>query len=154
MELIRKYGYIILIIVTITVPVILRSTGTGHFMYDAKKWAEPSFSGSNIITPANISLLKGDKLIIWLGSGHQKITGITGEEISMPADSVLSKKYISVIHRNKGAVILFSNDYSVSAKVWMIMSQAGFKNIYIYSTDPDNEVLKKEFRSDSLTRPE
>jgi len=51
-------------------------------------------------------------------------------------------------------VILFSEDYSLSSKVWMILSQSGFRNIYIYTTDPGNEVLKKEFRSDSLTRPE
>jgi hypothetical protein len=55
---------------------------------------------------------------------------------------------------SRAAVILFSNDYLLSSKVWMVLSQAGFRNIYIYSADPYNEVLKKEFRPDSLTRPE
>ncbi len=154
MELIRKYGYIIFIIVAITLLVILRSSGTGHFRYDAKKWAEPSFSGSNIITKPNILKLKGDKLIIVLGDGQQAPVNIGFRTIIVSPDSILSKKYVSIMRGSRASVILFSNDYSLSSKVWMILSQAGFRNIYIYTADTDNEVLKKEFRSDSLTRPE
>jgi hypothetical protein len=143
MELIRKYGYIVLTIIIVTLLVVLRSAGTGHFRYDAKKWAGPSFSGSNIITQANISSLKGNKLLIMLGAGQQGIGGIDCKVISIPPDSILSKKHVSLIRGNKGAVILYSKDYSLSSKVWMVLSQSGFRNIYIYSTDPDYEVLKK-----------
>ena len=154
MELLRKYGYIVLIIVVVTVLVILRSTGSGHFRYDAKKWAEPSFSGSNIINQSGISTMKGEKLIIALGGGQQPSLGTDVKTISVPPDSILSKKYTSLIRGSRAAVILFSNDYSLSSKVWMVLSQAVFRNIYIYSADQDNEVLKKEFRPDTLTRPE
>jgi len=154
MELIRKYGYIVLITAVVIVLVILRSTGTSHFRYDAKKWAGPSFTGSNIITQSNISTLKGDKLIITLGAAQQVPEGIGVKTIQIPPDSILTKKYISLIRGSAASIILFSNDYSLSSKVWMVLSQAGFRNIYIYSADQDNEVLKKEFRPDSLTRPE
>ena len=154
MELIKKYAPIILIIILITVLVIIRSTGINHFRYDAKRHASPSFSGSNIVTPDKISSLKGKILIIALGNEQQPEIGIEGKVLSVPPDSILAKKYSKVIRSNEGAVILFSSDYSVSSRIWMILSQSGFRNIYIYSSGSDNEVLKKEFRSDSLTRPE
>jgi hypothetical protein len=154
MDLVKKYGYIVLIFVCVMILVILKSTGKGHFRYDAKKLAEQSVSGSNIITPESLSILKGNKLIIYLGNGIQKISGIDCKEISIRADSILTKKYTSLLSRNKGAVILCSEDYSISSKVWMILSQEGFKNIYIYSAEPGIEILKKEIRPDTLTRPE
>jgi len=39
----------------------------------------------------------------------------------------------------KGPVILYSNDISVSARVWMVLSQTGIKNIYILDTSVGNE---------------
>lgn len=154
MELIKKYVYIILIIIIIIVLIIIRSTGTNHFRYDAKRWAAPSFSGSNIVTSDKISLLKGNILIITLGNVQKPDIVAGGRLLSVPPDSILSKKYSKAIRSNDGPVILFSTDYSVSSRIWMILSQAGFRNIYIYSSDSDNEVLKKEFRSDSVSRPE
>jgi hypothetical protein len=154
MELIKKYGYIVLTVAVIIVLVILRSTGNGHFRYDAKKWAEPSFSGSNIVTESGISNLKGEKLFILLGDKQKLPDGISGKAIQIPPDSIMSGKYISVLRGTRSSVVLISDDYSVSAKIWMILSQAGLRNIYLYSGDPDHEVLKKGFRSDTLTRPE
>lgn len=154
MELIKKYAYIILITLIITVLVIIRSTGTNHFRYDAKRRAEPSFSGFNIVTSDKISVLKGDILIVSLGNEQKPNIGIAGRVLSVPPDSILAKKYSKAIRSNSGPVILFSTDFSVSSKVWMILSQAGYKNLFIYSSDSDDEALKKEIRPDSLTRPE
>jgi hypothetical protein len=154
MELIKKNIIIILIILALIVLVLFRSFGTRHFRYDAKRWAEPSFSASNIVTSDKIALLKGKILIIALGNEQKPDIGIGGKVLSVPPDSILAKKYSKAIRLNEGPVILFSTDYSVASRIWMILSQAGFRNIFIYSPVSDNEVLKKEFRSDSLTRPE
>jgi 3-mercaptopyruvate sulfurtransferase SseA len=35
------------------------------------------------------------------------------------------------IRKNKGPVILVSGDTSVSARVWMVLSETGMKNLYI-----------------------
>lgn len=154
MELIKRYIYVILIIAAVLALVIIRNTGTGHFRYDAKRRAQLSFNGSNIIIPGKLSTLKGDLLMINLAKNQKPETGSGIKMLSVPPDSVLAKKYSKIIRSNNGPVILFSDDYSVSSKVWMILSQAGFRNIFIYASDPDNEVLKREFRPDSLSRPE
>jgi hypothetical protein len=74
--------------------------------------------------------------------------------VIIPADSILSKKYSKQIRRNNGPVLLCSSELSVSARTWMILSQSGFKDVYIFSGDSDNEVLKEKFRPDTIAGPE
>jgi hypothetical protein len=154
MELIKKNIYIILIIAFVLALVVIRNTGTGHFRYDAKRWAKASYSGSNIITRDKLSALHGKLLLLTLGNEQKPRIGEGIRILPVPPDSILAKKYISEIRSNNGPVILYSADYSVSSKIWMVLSQAGFRNIFIYADSAGNEILKKEFRPDSLTRPE
>jgi 3-mercaptopyruvate sulfurtransferase SseA len=73
---------------------------------------------------------------------------------NIPADSILSKKYLNTIRKHNGPVILFSSEMAVSARIWMLLSQMGCKNIYILTNNTDNEVFKSKFRPDTVTRPE
>jgi hypothetical protein len=153
-EMLKKYIYIILVMAAVIITVILRNIGTSHFRYDAKRWAEPSIKGSNIITPAKISSLNGEVLMVCAGKDQKPAIDARIKIIEVSPDSIMEKRYTSAIRSNNGPVLLYAMDYSVSAKIWMILSQAGFRNIYIYTIDSDQEVLKKEFRPDSITRPE
>jgi len=49
---------------------------------------------------------------------------------------------------------LVSSDASVSARMWMFLSQMGIENLFILTTDRENESFKNKFRPDTLTRPE
>ncbi|MCK7537140.1 MAG: rhodanese-like domain-containing protein [Marinilabiliales bacterium] len=49
----------------------------------------------------------------------------------MNPESILEKENLKLIRKNKGPVILCSDDSSVSARVWMVLSEMGIKNIYI-----------------------
>jgi hypothetical protein len=56
--------------------------------------------------------------------------------------------------KNKGPVILVSSENTISARIWMLLSQKGLKNIFILSEEKDFEVLKNKFRTDTLSIPE
>jgi hypothetical protein len=151
MEFIKKYRVVILIVSIILVLVIIRSSGLNHFKNDAKKWAGPSLQQSNTIAIEQSGTLQGQKLIINLDKNTSLAAGIINEAHNIPPDSLLTKKYRNTILKHKGPVLLYSTEPGISARVWMILSQMGNKNIYILTDNTDNEVLKYNFRPDSLS---
>jgi len=154
MDLINKYKVIIAIVLPILILILFRTCGANNFKSDAKKWAEPSFSKSNIVSGEQIRTMSGEKLIVNLGNEVSGIIGKATEEVYISPDSVLSKKYLNKIKDHEGPVLLFSQDQALSARIWMIISQMGCKNIYILTYNTDNEVFKNEIRPDTNAGPE
>jgi hypothetical protein len=153
MNLLFKNKTVIAIAVAIIILVMLR-TFSSHFKNDAKKLAQPSFGHLAIITEEQISTLAGNILFISLDKDEKLIKKVPGEAVNIPADSVLNKKYRKVIFKHAGPVLLFAADPSVSARIWMILSQMGRYDIFILAGKPDYEIFKYKFRSDTLIRPE
>jgi hypothetical protein len=150
MELLKNYKVVITVVLIVLVLVVIRSAGVNHFKSDAKKWAEPSFRQLNAITPDQVKLLKGNKLAVNLDKDPITISGITGDLQNIAADSILSKQHLSTILNHDGPVLLLSSDPGLSARIWMVLSQMGRKNIYILTSTTDNEVLKYKFQPESL----
>jgi hypothetical protein len=150
MELIKKNKVLIPIFLILLVLILLRSSGLNHFKNDAKKWAEPSLRQSNRITPDQAGSLSGKNLIINLDKDVSLIRELTSDAQNIPADSVLSKKHVITIMKHDGPVLLFSSEPGLSARIWMILSQMGCRNIYILTNNADNEVFKYKFRPDTL----
>ncbi|MCX6254129.1 MAG: hypothetical protein NTV31_06575 [Bacteroidia bacterium] len=154
MNVINKYKVVFAIVLPILILILFRIFGTNHFKPDAKRWAEPSVTRSNTINIEQSGALSGKKLIINLDKEVSGINKMTKYAQNIPADSILSKKYLSTIRKHNGPVILFSSEMAVSARIWMLLSQMGCKNIYILTNNTDNEVFKSKFRPDTVTRPE
>lgn len=153
-KLIKRYSLAIAVVIPLVAIILIRSSSTGRFRYDANRWAEPSFSGSNIVTPETAARLKGSIVIIELDKTGIVPEGIKGEILIISPDSVMNKMQRKLISKNRGPVLIHSADHSLSAKIWMVLSQSGLKNVYILSEDPDNETGKEKFRPDSVIKPE
>jgi len=154
MNLINRYRIIIAVVLPFLILVAVRTCMTGSFKYNARKWAEPSFNSSNIISKTEIGKLSGEKLIIDLEPDINTMAGKSVAEVTIPPDSLLSRKYLKTIRDHKGPVIISSSDPALSARLWMVISQTGCRNLYILTSSNDNEVFKNEFRPDTLVRPE
>ena len=154
MNLIKKFRLIIAIVLPLLILLSIRTCSTGIFKYDAKKWAEPSFSSSNIVGISEIGKLPGEKLIIYLDKNIDKIIEKHTEEVNIRPDSIMSRKYLHKIKDHKGPVLIASSDPALSARIWMIVSQTGCRNLYIMSDSNHNEVFKNQFRPDTALRPE
>jgi hypothetical protein len=153
MNFLRKNKALIAVILTVLILILIRSLSSNHFKNNAKRWAEPSVKRSNIVNPDQADKLPGDKLIVNLTAKKpDNNPGI--KQLNVPADSILSKKYFGSIKDNQGPVFLFSEDVTISSRIWMLLSQMGCQNIYILTRDTDEEVLKHKFRPDSLAGPE
>jgi hypothetical protein len=152
MDLIKKYKVVIAVVLPIFILVLIKQFGGIHFKNDAKRWAEPSMLRSNILSGELIRTLAGEKLIINLDNENGGTDDKTKEFLSIPADSILNN--LRIIRQHDGPVLLVSSDYAISARIWMVLSQMGLRNIYILTNDADNEVFKSKFRPDTLVRPE
>lgn len=149
MDFLKENKVLIAIVVTVVILVMIRSLGTGHFKSDAKKWAEPSVLHSNIITPETAESLSGTKLIIDLEKEKSGIDLSLGKEIEIQPDAILQSENLKIIKKNNGPVLLYSADPAISSRIWMVLSQLGYRNIFILTKEADNEVLKYKLRKDS-----
>jgi hypothetical protein len=150
MEFLKNNKTVIAIVVIILILVIIRSVGVNHFRSDAKRRAEPSIAHSNTVTPEQVRNLKGSILTINLDDKMIPGEKVTGDLRNIPADSILSKKIIKSILSHKGPVLIYSAQPSLSARIWMVLSQLGCKEIYILTSETGNESPQYKFQPDSI----
>jgi hypothetical protein len=131
MKSLKQYWLVVTIFLIVLLFVLFRSFSRHDFRYDAPRWAGPSVTGSNIITEEQISAMQGEILLISLGNQTAVIDRHREKTMMLTPESVLEKGNLSVIRKNKGPVILFSDDSSVSARVWMVLSEMGKQDLYI-----------------------
>jgi hypothetical protein len=149
MEFLKESKTIIAIIVIILILVIVRAVGVNHFKSDAKRWAEPSIEHSNTVTPEQVRILKGSILTINLDNKMIPGEKVTGDLRNISADSILSKKIIKSILKHNGPVLIYSNKPALSARIWMVLSQMGCKELYILAIETGNEIPEYKFQPDS-----
>jgi hypothetical protein len=153
MKILKKPIVPLFFVLVVLVTVIIRSTGTDHFLTDARQQALPSFGHSIIISTDQVRQITGNKLFVFLDEGINMDNNyrLRGEILWIPADSLLKNENRRKILGHSGIVLLASADPAVSARIWMILSQMGRKDMFIVAADDEPEVLKYEFQPDTLT---
>jgi hypothetical protein len=154
MKILKKYLIVIIVVLPLLILILYKTFNAIGFKYDAKRWSVPSFNGSNIISTSELGSLPGSKLIINLDNGNKEEFDKSACMVDIPPDSILERKNIKAMRDHKGLLLLYSMDPALSARIWMVISQTGIRNIYILTSDRDNEIFKYKFRPDTLIRPE
>lgn len=150
MSHLRQIGIVILIVLPIAILVLIRGTAAECFKQDARKLAEPSFNHSNAMSREQLATFKSGYRIIDISDQGNQMEKLPGDSvIHLPAEIILEKTGQEVLRSNKLPVLLYSSDPAISARVWMLLSQMGYRNLYILTDEPDNEVIKYKFRPDS-----
>lgn len=130
MKFIKQYRLVVAIFLLVLFLVMLRTFSRHDFRYDAVRWAVPSVMGSNTVTEDQMPGMSGEILLVSLGNGDPVIEQPDVRRIMINPESILEKENLSLIRKNKGPVILYSEDNSVSARIWMVLSEMGIRNIY------------------------
>jgi hypothetical protein len=154
MKILKKYQIVITIVLPFLILIIIKTFNATSFKYDAKKWSVPSFNGSNIVSTSETGSLPGNRLIINLDNGNNEEFDKSAPMVEIQPSAILERKNINLMRDHKGTLLLYSGDPALSARIWMVISQTGIRNIYIMTSDKDNEIFKYKFRPDTLTRPE
>ena len=151
MKSIKEYRTLIIIVLSILIVIVVKTFAVSHFKSDSKNWAGPSFSHANVMSGEKAVKLPGKKLIISLDKSGSGLSGTDIAEMNIPADKIVSQFHS--IKSHDGPVILYSANPALNARIWMLLSQMGRKDIYILSTGTE-EALKYEFRPDTTASPE
>ena len=138
MKFLKQYRIILAVFLLVLILVLIRTISPGNFKYDAVKWAEPSATGSNIIDEAQLDAMSGKKLLIALGTETVSDSRFGNITVRMDPGSILDKPNLKLIRKNRGPVVLYSEDISEVAGIWMILSEMGIKDLYIL-TESDIE---------------
>jgi len=133
MKFLKQYRIILAVFLSVLSLVLIRTISPGNFKYDAAKWAEPSATGSNIINEAQLDAMTGRKLLVDLGAEPVSGSRFRNITVKMDPGSILDKPYMKLIRKNGGPVILYSEDISEVARIWMILSEMGVRDLYILS---------------------
>ncbi|HSO78498.1 MAG TPA: rhodanese-like domain-containing protein [Bacteroidales bacterium] len=131
MKFLKQDWPVLSIFLLVVCLVLIRTFNRENFRYDAVRWAESSIPGSNLVTEDTIRQMDGEVLLINLGKLSQSDIKTKVNTVNLDPGLILEKENLTLIRKNKGPVILLSDDSSVSARVWLVLSEMGMKNIYI-----------------------
>jgi hypothetical protein len=136
MKRLNQFKYVLVIAGALAILTVIRAINPAIFRYDAVRWAEPSVEGRNEIAGDRLASMGKEMLIVMLDSTGQ-VPEAPGCEIMTadPHDMTLPGN-IRRMRRNRGPVVLYSGDPSVSARVWMVLSEMGIKELFILKKDP------------------
>jgi hypothetical protein len=154
MELIKKFRVVLVIIILLTILIVLRLMSRNHFRYDAVFLSEPSVTESNLTTAPGLDSLNGSKLLLTLSEAKELPVFKDTKVLSLDPASLLSGPVLTDIRRHSGPILLYSDSISISARVWMILAQLGYRDIYILTEQKNPEIFIKKFRADSTSSPE
>jgi len=136
MKTLKQYRYVLSAILALTALVLIRAHHPGIFRYNAVKWAEPSVTGENIITTGEILSADEKILIVKLDASCQAPDVSGASVVSADPHAILEGDYFRKVRKNRGPVVLCSDDVSVSARVWKVLSEMGIRKLYILKKDP------------------
>jgi len=131
MKLIKQYWLFLTIVVLVVAMVLIRSFSRNSFRYDASRWVAASADGSNLMTPEQAAEAGDQMLLVNLGNNEEPSGQFKERSVMISPEVILDRENIRLIRKNKGPVVLTSGDASVSARVWIVLSEMGMKNIYI-----------------------
>lgn len=136
MKTLKQYKYIVAAAVLLAALAAIRTFNPGIFRYDAVRWAEPSVRGDYLITLDKLPAIGGEVLFVVLDDSCQ-IPDLPGSAI-LRADTheLATGDYIRKIRKSNGPVVFCSGDMSVSARVWIVLSETGIRDLYILKKDP------------------
>ena len=150
----KKYlPYLIasLIVFPVAVGFVIRSTDAYRFGRNAAAAAAPSLQETNMIRWEQLAAMKAKTLVVDLSDTASLLLQKTNGTVHIPAAHLLDRASLDTLkaHRNETR-ILYSPDAGVSAKAWMVLSQMGYRNLYILADDPDQEKLKFPFQPEPV----
>jgi hypothetical protein len=149
MKRLRPYLLVILIVLPVIILVFIRAFAPGSFRPDAQKRAKASFSGANLLNREQVSALGHKPFIVKLVNADARPINPSSDTLQIVADRLLDKENLKAIHTHRGPVLLVSEDPAISAKAWMILSQMGYRDLFVLAEKDSLEILKYKFRPDT-----
>ncbi len=149
----KKLSIVLIIVLPLLVLVLVKSLSTGHFRKDALKWAGPSIDKTNLVARGQLQSLLQPVLLVNLTSKTDALRNAP-DALTVKPENLLEEENLKKLRVQKGSIVLISDDPALSARMWMLLSQMGYKKLYILADSTYNEAFKYKFRPDTSNGPE
>jgi len=146
----KKYYIVVILVLPLLILVSISTFRTGRFRHDAARWASPSVDQTNLITLEQLNSFSPPLLVVRLDESPVDLNDAIDESI-IPAERILEKQNQRRLRAFKGSIVLVAGDPALSARVWMLLKQMGYEDLYMLSDTVNNEELKYKFQPDTLT---
>jgi rhodanese-related sulfurtransferase len=159
---------VIIPIVIILILVIIRSSNKNNFSTDAIQTHELSLDQKHVLSMEQLKVkLKSSENTVLIDLRNQKDfeKGRLKNAINIQFNQILENQKLKNLKSSDNEIAMYSNSAIESAKAWTLLTQMGFKKLYLLDIPDDlisenilekdtilegNEVLKYKFQPDTV----
>ena len=139
---------VLFILLIVLVLVIAKTTGKNRFKQDAKNAIEVITSNNFSVSLTDFRAAENQFLVVDLSeSGSIQIQFDNSMKVTF--EKLIDETLIQKLKETEKKILLVSEDNSLAIKSWVILSQLGFKNIFVLSDVENAEVLKYKFQPET-----
>ena len=147
-ELITRYG-ILLITLLIVVLILLSLLAGNSFNRGAEKNAAPAMAAQNYLLPGDMASSAGGTLLVAEGSVYTEEFS-SFDIINFEPARLDDHAFMRSLKKAAKPLVIMDRDPSLEARVWMMLSQLGIRELYVFIEDSTETLLKHECRPDTL----
>jgi hypothetical protein len=142
---------VLVVLAVVFVLVVVKLSYKNGFKQDAAN-AVDAVVNNNFMIPVNeLENTENQFFVVDLNeSGSSQFKN----SLKIPFEELLDESTLQKLKNTENKILLVSADISMSAKVWVILNQLDFKNVFILSNEENPEVLKYKFQPDTKARLE
>jgi hypothetical protein len=139
---------IFIITLLIIIVVVVRSSSADSFRQGAELSALPALVENNFLIPEEVEKLESGTLLV-LDNSDVNLKNQSLERIYFSLDNAGSRDFLKSVRKSPLPVVIVANSPNLESKLWMLLAQAGIKDLMVCSESEDETVLKYEFRPDT-----
>ena len=148
MKMNRNIGWIIAVLIVLTVLVLLRTFNQNLF---TRNVADAVLAAKN--NTVSVDELQSSDAGVYIVELDEN-DGRFEESISVPLEKLVEQENRDKLENLEGTIYLYSDSIEKAARAWVILNQLGFDNIFILSDSAEPEAFKYKFQPDTSVGPE
>jgi len=142
----KKYLPVVGIAFLILLLVSMRYFSSDNFKPDAEQNSAMALDGEFIISETDYDENSDSFSEILIGDRSMSTAFAQSIHLHIKATDIISDETIKALKSIDGPKLLISDDVSVSVRCWILLSQKGIKDIFVFSEEKDSEVFKYKFK--------
>jgi hypothetical protein len=127
MKTVKRYGFLLYVILPVIALILLRYLPGDHFYPCARHNATPALTGENLLSSDSVPLMAGEIHILKVG---------TASDTDLQPGDLHDRSEVRRLKKMSGKIVLLSENPSESAIAWMILAQQGVRDLYIATDNP------------------
>jgi hypothetical protein len=155
MKMLKSFKYILLLSVIILIMMIIKVCENNSWSGDAGKAAETITLRTNFISMLELKKVVGAVTLISPGNSVSDSMLLSTRVMNVSWVEMMKKEFLRKIQQPDHKVVIVSGSQTDGVKAWVLLDQAGVKNLFVLREEGMNdELFKYQFLPDTTIRLE